>query len=73
MRPTFDEVTRGLETKSEMIVELAKVGYLPAEIGSLLSIRYQHVRKVLDRSLAKGVVQAGHQDGSVSKTVANVR
>lgn len=73
MRPTFDEVTRGLETKSEMIVELAKVGYVPAEIGSLLSIRYQHVRKVLERSVAKGVVQAGHQDASVNTKVISVR
>lgn len=73
MRPTFDEVTKGLETKSEMIVELAKVGYLPAEIGSLLSIRYQHVRKVLDRSFAKSAVQAGHQDATVSTTSVSAR
>jgi len=54
-RPTFDEVTAGLETKSDRIRALATAGYLRTEIASLLRIRYQHVRSVL--------VAAGIPDG----------
>lgn len=55
-RMTFNEVTAGLETKSDKIRALARAGYLRTEIASLLSIRYQHVRKVLiDAGIADGL------------------
>ncbi|WP_313195381.1 GIY-YIG nuclease family protein [Shinella zoogloeoides] len=54
-RPTFDEVTAGLQTKSDMIRGLARAGYLRTEIASLLGVRYQHVRKVLvDAGITEG-------------------
>ena len=40
-------LVRDLKTKSDKIRTLAKAGYSRAEIGRLLGIRYQHVRKVL--------------------------
>ena len=46
-RIPFEDVTAGLPTKSSKIRALAKAGYARAEIAVLLSIRYQHVRKVL--------------------------
>jgi hypothetical protein len=46
-RTPFEDVTAGLDTKSDKIRALAKVGYARAEIAVLLGIRYQHVRKVL--------------------------
>ncbi|WP_086155947.1 GIY-YIG nuclease family protein [Rhizobium sp. Kim5] len=46
-RQSFEDVTAGLETKSDQIRALARSGYLRTEIASLLGIRYQHVRKVL--------------------------
>lgn len=55
-RPTFDAVTAGLTTKSDMIRALARAGYLRAEIASFLAIRYQHVRKVLlDAGISEGL------------------
>jgi hypothetical protein len=58
MRATFEEVTKGMETKSEMIRALALAGYLRTEISSLLAIRYQHVRKVLvDAGIKEGLQQ----------------
>jgi hypothetical protein len=48
-------VTEGLATTSEKIRALALAGRLRTEIGTLLGIRYQHVRKVL--------VDAGISDG----------
>lgn len=54
-RPSFEDVTAGLETKSDQIRALARAGYLRTEIASLLSIRYQHVRKVLvDAGITEG-------------------
>ncbi|MBY5318235.1 GIY-YIG nuclease family protein [Rhizobium leguminosarum] len=56
MRLTYEEVTKGLETKSDQIRALAKAGYLRTEIASLLKIRYQHVRKVLvDAGIIEGL------------------
>jgi hypothetical protein len=46
-RVPFEDVTAGLPTKSDKIRALAKAGYARAEIAVLLSVRYQHVRKVL--------------------------
>ncbi|QOD63853.1 GIY-YIG nuclease family protein [Ochrobactrum sp. MT180101] len=55
-RPTFHDVTTGLQTKSEMIRALARAGYMRTEIASLLGIRYQHVRKVLvDAGITEGL------------------
>jgi hypothetical protein len=54
-RAAAEEVMRGLETTSDKIRALARAGYLRTEIGKLLDIRYQHVRKVL--------VDAGINDG----------
>lgn len=57
-RLTFDEVTTGLQTKSDMIRALARAGYIRTEIASLLGIRYQHVRKVLvDAGITEGLQQ----------------
>lgn len=57
-RPTFDDVTAGLVTKSDKIRALAKAGYLRTEISSLLGIRYQHVRKVLvDAGMSEGLTR----------------
>jgi hypothetical protein len=57
-RPTFGEVTTGLQTKSDMIRALARAGYLRTEIASFLGIRYQHVRKVLiDAGITEGIRQ----------------
>ncbi|MDX0534352.1 GIY-YIG nuclease family protein [Sinorhizobium medicae] len=54
-RKSFDEVTLGLETKSDMIRALARAGYMRTEIASVLGIRYQHVRKVLvDAGITEG-------------------
>lgn len=44
------KVIAGCTTKSASIRALAKAGYLRTEIASLLGIRYQHVRKVLEDS-----------------------
>jgi hypothetical protein len=46
-RPPAEDVTRSLETTSDKIRALARAGYARTEIGKLLNIRYQHVRKVL--------------------------
>ncbi|AEG51920.1 hypothetical protein Sinme_0148 [Sinorhizobium meliloti AK83] len=55
-RPTFEDVTAGLKTKSDKIRALANAGYLRTEISSLLGIRYQHVRKVLvDAGITEGL------------------
>lgn len=77
-RRTFEDVTRGLETKSDMIRALARAGYQRTEIASLMGIRYQHVRKVLvDAGITEGfkpreevrlerepvVVEVGDDDG----------
>lgn len=57
-RKTFEEVTLGLQTKSDMIRALARAGYMRTEIASLLGIRYQHVRKVLvDAGITEGLQQ----------------
>ena len=78
IRKTFEDVTQGLETKSDMIRALALAGYLRTEIASLMGIRYQHVRKVLvDAGITQGfkpreevrlerepvVVEVGDEDG----------
>lgn len=55
-RKSFEEVVAGLETKSDKIRALARSGYLRTEIGALLGIRYQHVRKVLvDAGIGEGL------------------
>ncbi|MBX4967440.1 GIY-YIG nuclease family protein [Rhizobium binae] len=55
-RQSFEDVTAGLETKSDKIRALARAGYLRTEISSLLAIRYQHVRKVLaDAGISEGL------------------
>jgi hypothetical protein len=46
-RPEPEEVTTGLTTTAARIRALAEAGYYQAEIGKLLNVRYQHVRKVL--------------------------
>lgn len=43
----MNDVTAGLQTKSDKIRALAKAGYSRAEIARYLDIRYQHVRNVL--------------------------
>jgi hypothetical protein len=54
-RKSLEEVTWGLETKSDMIRALARAGYMRTEIATLLGIRYQHVRKVLvDAGITEG-------------------
>jgi hypothetical protein len=54
-RKSFEEVTLGLETKSDRIRALALAGYMRTEISSLLDIRYQHVRNVLvDAGITEG-------------------
>ena len=56
MRPDFNQIVDGLETKSEKIRALAKAGYLRTEISRVLNIRYQHVRKVLtDAGITDGL------------------
>lgn len=55
-RQPFEQVTAGLETKSDKIRALARAGYLRTEISALLGIRYQHVRKVLiDAGISEGL------------------
>ena len=55
-RPTVDQVISDLKTTSEKIRALARAGYERTEIGKLLGIRYQHVRKVLvDAGIAGGL------------------
>lgn len=49
-RPSPESVVAGLITKADRIRALAQAGYLRTEIASLLEIRYQHVRHVLERS-----------------------
>lgn len=49
-RPSPEIVVIGLTTKADRIRALAHAGYLRTEIASLLEIRYQHVRQVLQRS-----------------------
>lgn len=43
----FDEVTKGLRTKSDKIRALAREGAATADIARYLGIRYQHARNVL--------------------------
>jgi hypothetical protein len=55
-RRSVEEVTNGLDTKSDKIRALARAGYLRTEISELLGIRYQHVRKVLvDAGITEGL------------------
>jgi len=49
-RAIADVVIAGLGTKADRIRALAHAGYLRTEIATLLNIRYQHVRHVLERS-----------------------
>jgi hypothetical protein len=52
----FSEVIAGLNTKSDKIRALGRAGYLRTEIATLLDIRYQHVRNVLnDAGIADGL------------------
>jgi bifunctional DNA-binding transcriptional regulator/antitoxin component of YhaV-PrlF toxin-antitoxin module len=43
----FDEVTKGLRTKSDKIRALAREGAATADIARYLGIKYQHARNVL--------------------------
>ncbi|MBX9778382.1 MAG: GIY-YIG nuclease family protein [Xanthobacteraceae bacterium] len=54
-RLSSEAVTQGLDSTSDKIRALARAGYLRTEIGKILGIKYQHVRKVL--------VDAGITDG----------
>ncbi|MHB1219274.1 MAG: GIY-YIG nuclease family protein [Alphaproteobacteria bacterium] len=55
-RPPITDVLHGLSSKSEKIRALARAGYLRTEIGKLLDIRYQHVRKALvDAGITEGL------------------
>lgn len=58
-----DQVTAGLTTKADRIRALANSGYLRTEIATLLDIRYQHVRHVLERS----GISAGRTNGTNSQ------
>jgi hypothetical protein len=56
LRPSPDEVTRELHTTSDKIRALATAGYDRTEISQHLSVRYQHVRKVLlDSGISGGL------------------
>lgn len=72
-RRASDEVIRGLDTTSERIRALAKAGYDRVEIGKILSIRYQHVRKVLVDAGVTGGLRRGTrsaQEPAISPPVA---
>lgn len=54
----YDEVTKGLPTKSEKIRTLGRKGVPTAEIARFLGIRYQHARNVLnDAGINGGVAE----------------
>ena len=46
-RDEMDIETQGINTKSDKIRKLAKLGATRSEIAAYLNIRYQHVRNVL--------------------------
>jgi len=55
-RTPAKEIIARFDIKSDQIRALAKAGYLRTEIAKLLSIRYQHVRKVLtDAGIKEGL------------------
>lgn len=57
-RPPADQVMTECRTTSDKIRALARSGYRRTEIAALLSIRYQHVRKVLvDAGITDGLKQ----------------
>lgn len=57
-RPPADQVMTECRTTSDKIRALARAGYRRTEIAALLSIRYQHVRKVLlDAGITDGLKQ----------------
>jgi hypothetical protein len=57
-RPPASTIIDGLPTISDKIRALAKAGYLRTEIGKILEIRYQHVRKVLlNAGIAEGLTR----------------
>lgn len=60
--PDYEEITRGLTTKSDKIRTLARRGVPTAEIARFLGIRYQHARNVLaDAGLKAGTkVESPH-------------
>lgn len=45
--PKYEELTKGLSTKSDKIRALAKQGVPTADIARYLDIKYQHARNVL--------------------------
>jgi hypothetical protein len=55
----YEELTKGLTTKSEKIRTLGRKGVPTAEIARFLEIRYQHARNVL--------VDAGLQHGGMAE------
>ena len=55
----YEEITRGLPTKSEKIRTLGRKGVPTADIARFLEIRYQHARNVL--------VDAGLQHGGMAE------
>jgi bifunctional DNA-binding transcriptional regulator/antitoxin component of YhaV-PrlF toxin-antitoxin module len=55
----YEEITRGLTTKSEKIRTLGRKGVPTADIARFLGIRYQHARNVL--------VDAGLQHGGMAE------
>ncbi len=55
----FEEITKGLSTKSEKIRTLGRKGVPTADIARHLGIRYQHARNVL--------VDAGLQNGGLAE------
>lgn len=47
IRPAYNEIIKGLATKSAKIRALAQAGYSRSDISKIVGVRYQHVRKVL--------------------------
>jgi hypothetical protein len=65
-RPMVEDVIAGLETTSARIRALALARYERAEIARILSIKYQHVRKVLVDADAKNDPKA--RQGTLHRT-----
>ena len=58
----YEEITRGLPTKSEKIRTLGRKGVPTADIARFLGIRYQHARNVLN--------DAGLQHGGMAEEMS---
>lgn len=65
----MEQLTRGLETKSEQIRRLGRAGVRPADIARFLGIRYQHAYNVLRDANLRGTRRAPQEAAAATDSM----